>query len=40
VLAAVLCVLLPIAFFPFSRTLWLAWDLSFRPFEPGDEKRR
>jgi hypothetical protein len=22
--------------FPFSRTLWLAWDLSFRPVEPGD----
>jgi hypothetical protein len=39
-LAAVLCVLLPIAFFPLSRTLWLAWDLSFRPSEPGDEKRR
>lgn len=36
VLAAVLCVLLPIVFFPFSRTLWLAWDLSFRPSEPGD----
>ena len=26
----------PLLFFPFSRTLWLAWDLSFRPFEPGD----
>lgn len=39
VLAAVLCVLIPIAFFPFSRTLWLAWDLSFRPFEPGDDHR-
>lgn len=36
VLAAGLCVVLPIAFFPFSRTLWLAWDLSFRPSEPGD----
>lgn len=35
-LAAVLCVMLPIVFFPFSRTLWLAWDLSFRPSEPGD----
>jgi O-antigen ligase len=35
-LAAVLCVVLPIVFFPFSRTLWLAWDLSFRPSEPGD----
>jgi uncharacterized protein (DUF983 family) len=34
--AALLAVVLPIAFFPFSRTLWLAWDLSFRPAEPGD----
>ena len=32
----ILAVGLPIMFFPFSRTLWLAWDLSFRPFEPGD----
>jgi hypothetical protein len=36
VLALVLAVALPFAFFPFSRTLWLAWDLSFRPSEPGD----
>jgi uncharacterized protein (DUF983 family) len=36
ILAIVLCVGLPFAFFPFSRTLWLAWDLSFRPVEPGD----
>lgn len=35
-LAIVLCVGLPLLFFPFSRTLWLAWDLSFRPVEPGD----
>ena len=34
--AALLAVVLPIVFFPFSRTLWLAWDLSFRPAEPGD----
>src|SRR6476659_5509907 len=27
---------MPLLLFPFSRTLWLAWDLSFRPFEPGD----
>ena len=32
----VLAVLLPILLFPFSRTLWLAWDLSFRPREAGD----
>jgi uncharacterized protein (DUF983 family) len=31
-----LAILLPIVFFPFSRLLWLAWDLSFRPSEPGD----
>lgn len=36
VVAVVLCIALPVAFFPFSRTLWLAWDLSFRPREPGD----
>lgn len=36
VVAAILCVALPFLFFPFSRTLWLAWDLSFRPVEPGD----
>lgn len=35
--AMVLCVGLPFVFFPLSRTLWLAWDLSFRPVEPGDE---
>lgn len=32
----VLAVALPVAFYPFSRTLWLAWDLSFRPREEGD----
>jgi hypothetical protein len=36
ILAVILCVTLPCLFFPFSRTLWLAWDLSFRPAEPGD----
>lgn len=34
--AVLLAGLSPIGFFPFSRTLWLAWDLSFRPTEPGD----
>ena len=38
VVAVVLAVSLPFVFFPFSRTLWLAWDLSFRPSEPGDER--
>jgi uncharacterized protein (DUF983 family) len=32
----VLAVALPILMFPWSRTLWLAWDLSFRPREEGD----
>ena len=36
IVAIVLAVALPFVFFPFSRTLWLAWDLSFRPSEPGD----
>jgi hypothetical protein len=35
-IAGVLAVVSPIVFFPFSRTLWLAWDLSFRPREEGD----
>jgi uncharacterized protein (DUF983 family) len=37
--AMVLAVLMPLIFFPFSRTLWLAWDLSFRPREAGDDPR-
>jgi hypothetical protein len=36
VIGTVLAVSLPILFFPFSRTVWLAWDLSFRPREEGD----
>jgi len=36
VVGLILAVVLPFIFFPFSRTLWLAWDLSFRPTEPGD----
>jgi uncharacterized protein (DUF983 family) len=36
IVAVALAIALPVLFFPFSRTLWLAWDLSFRPFEPGD----
>ena len=31
-----LAIAAPFAFYPFSRTIWLAWDLSFRPTEPGD----
>jgi uncharacterized protein (DUF983 family) len=35
-IAITLAVIMPVVFFPFSRTLWLAWDLSFRPHEQGD----
>jgi len=28
--------LMPLAFFPFSKTIWLALDLIFRPLEPGE----
>jgi hypothetical protein len=37
IVGAVLALTMPIVFFPFSRTLWLAWDLSFRPTEAGDD---
>ena len=29
-------ILAPIVFYPFSRTLFLAFDLIFRPVVPGD----
>jgi uncharacterized protein (DUF983 family) len=29
--------LMPILFFPFSRTIWIAFDLTFRPAEPHDD---
>ena len=28
--------LLPLAFFPFSKTIWLALDILMRPIEPGE----
>jgi uncharacterized protein (DUF983 family) len=31
---------LPVLFYPFSRALWLAWDLYFRPAESGDSQGR
>lgn len=34
----VAAVVAPFAFFPFSRTLWLAFDLIFRSTEPGDDR--
>jgi len=36
ILAPALAVAAPVLAFPFTRCLWLAWDLSFRPTEPGD----
>jgi uncharacterized protein (DUF983 family) len=33
-LSVVLAIAMPILFFPFSRDLWLAFDLMFRPTEP------
>lgn len=35
-----LMILLPILFFPLSKTLWLAFDFMFRPSVPGDRDRR
>ncbi|NUO38244.1 MAG: DUF983 domain-containing protein [Gemmatimonadaceae bacterium] len=32
----VLAVVMPVIFYPFSRELWLAFDLHFRPTEAGD----
>lgn len=32
-----LAVLMPVIFYPFSRELWLAFDLHFRPAEAGDQ---
>jgi uncharacterized protein (DUF983 family) len=31
-----LAVIMPVLFYPFSRELWLAFDLYFRPAEAGD----
>lgn len=34
-----LMVVFPLAFFPWSRSFWLAIDLMFRPLERGDDMR-
>lgn len=39
-MSMVWAIVMPIAFFPFSRDLWLALDLYFRPHEAGDVERR
>jgi uncharacterized protein (DUF983 family) len=36
VTATILAIAMPIVFYPFSRAIWLAWDLTFRPVEEGD----
>lgn len=35
---AVLMLALPFLFFPFSKTIWLAFDLAFRPDVEGDRE--
>lgn len=32
----VLALAMPVVFYPFSQTIWLAFDLHIRPLEPGD----
>lgn len=39
ILSIALAALMPVLFFPFARTLWLAWDLYFRPREPSDSPK-
>lgn len=34
--AVIVAGLLPLAFFPFSKTIWLAIDIMMRPIEPGE----
>jgi uncharacterized protein (DUF983 family) len=36
ILGPALAVSVPFLTFPFARCVWLAWDLTFRPAEPGD----
>ena len=37
--AIAIAIVMPVLFHPFSRTLWLAFDLHFRPSEAGDDRR-
>lgn len=34
--SVLLAIVMPVIFYPFARDLWLAWDLHYRPTEPGD----
>ncbi|HEX6809353.1 MAG TPA: DUF983 domain-containing protein [Gemmatimonadaceae bacterium] len=36
ILAVVLAIVMPLLFFPFSRDLWLSFDLMFRPVGKGE----
>ena len=36
--AVSVALLVPLVFFPFSKTIWLAVDLMMRPLEPGEVK--
>jgi uncharacterized protein (DUF983 family) len=36
ILAGATTVLVPLVYFPFSKTMWLAIDLALRPLEPGE----
>lgn len=37
VMVTVVAIVVPLAFFPYSRTLWSAIDLAMRPVEPDDD---
>lgn len=37
-IAVGVAVIVPLLFYPFSKTVWLAFDLMFRPLEPGEVK--
>ncbi len=36
IVAVSIAAFVPLVFFPFSKTIWLAIDLIFRPLEPGE----
>lgn len=39
VIAVAIAAFMPVLFFPFSKTIWLAIDLIMRPLEPGEVAR-
>ncbi|HEX6814539.1 MAG TPA: DUF983 domain-containing protein [Gemmatimonadaceae bacterium] len=39
-LSVTLAIVMPLLFFPFSRDLWLAFDLMFRPTDPAHVTQR